>query len=143
MLAADGVVQIELGGLTPLTEYDRIVVNQFGTANMGGALEVSLIDGFVPQDVAAIAASYEAALFADLDRLLERLPHDRCAVQWDVAVEFGLLEGAMGPGSAGRGASSRARSHRAEARLASRRRFPTRDRPRPRRKWPSTRRGTA
>jgi hypothetical protein len=24
---------------------------------------------------------------------LERLPHDRCAVQWDVAVEFGLLEG--------------------------------------------------
>jgi hypothetical protein len=55
---------------------------------------------FVPQDVAAIGASYEAALFADLDRLLERLPHDRCAVQWDVAVEFGLLEGAMGPGSA-------------------------------------------
>jgi hypothetical protein len=55
---------------------------------------------FVPEDLAAIAASYEAALFADLDRLLERLPHDRCAVQWDVAVEFGLLEGAMGPGSA-------------------------------------------
>ncbi|MBV9921050.1 MAG: hypothetical protein JOY78_09415 [Pseudonocardia sp.] len=55
---------------------------------------------FAAQDMAAIAASYEAALFADLARLLERLPHDRCAVQWDVAVEFGLLEGAMGPRSA-------------------------------------------
>lgn len=55
---------------------------------------------FVPEDMAAIAASYEAALFADVDRALATLPHDRCAVQWDVAVEFGLLEGAMGPGSA-------------------------------------------
>ncbi len=54
----------------------------------------------VPDDLPAVAASYERALFADLDTLLERLPHDRCAVQWDVAVEFGLLEGAMGPGSA-------------------------------------------
>ena len=54
----------------------------------------------VPDDLPAVAASYERALFADLDTLLDRLPHDRCAVQWDVAVEFGLLEGAMGPGSA-------------------------------------------
>jgi hypothetical protein len=55
---------------------------------------------FVPDDQQAVAASYEKALFADLDALMDRLPHDRCAVQWDVAVEFGLLEGAMGPGSA-------------------------------------------
>jgi hypothetical protein len=54
----------------------------------------------VPDDMAAVAASYERALFADLDTLLDRLPHGRCAVQWDVAVEFGLLEGSMGPGSA-------------------------------------------
>jgi hypothetical protein len=54
----------------------------------------------VPDDLPAVAASYERALFADLDALLDRLPHNRCAVQWDVAVEFGLLEGAMGPGSA-------------------------------------------
>lgn len=52
------------------------------------------------EDLPAVAASYETALFADLDDVLARLPHDRCAVQWDVAVEFGLLEGAMGPGSA-------------------------------------------
>ncbi len=54
----------------------------------------------VPEDLPAVAASYETALFADLDKALATLPHDRCAVQWDVAVEFGLLEGAMGPGSA-------------------------------------------
>lgn len=60
----------------------------------------SMAGTIVPDDLPAVAASYERALFADLDTLLDRLPHDRCAVQWDVAVEFGLLEGAMGPGSA-------------------------------------------
>jgi hypothetical protein len=60
----------------------------------------SMAGTIVPEDQQAVAASYERALFADLDTLLHRLPHDRCAVQWDVAVEFGLLEGAMGPGSA-------------------------------------------
>jgi hypothetical protein len=60
----------------------------------------SMAGTIVPDDLPAVAASYEAALFADLERVLARLPHDRCAVQWDVAVEFGLLEGAMGPGSA-------------------------------------------
>jgi hypothetical protein len=60
----------------------------------------SVAGTFAPEDLPAIAASYERALFADLDTVLARLPHDRCAVQWDVAVEFGLLEGAFGPGSA-------------------------------------------
>jgi len=50
-----------------------------------------------PDDLPKVAPSYEQALFADLDTALERLPHDRIAVQWDVAVEFGALEGAMGP----------------------------------------------
>jgi hypothetical protein len=53
----------------------------------------------VPEDLPDVAASYEAALFADLDQALATLPHDRCAVQWDVAVEFGLLEGGFAPGS--------------------------------------------
>lgn len=60
----------------------------------------SMAGTIVPEDMPAVAASYEAALFADLDQALATLPHDRCAVQWDVAVEFGLLEGAMGPGPA-------------------------------------------
>ena len=51
---------------------------------------------FVPEDMPAVAASYEAALFADVDKAMANMPHDRVAVQWDVAVEFVLLEGGMG-----------------------------------------------
>jgi hypothetical protein len=57
----------------------------------------SVAGTFVPEALPTIAPSYEQALFADLDTVLERLPHERVAVQWDVAVEFGALEGAMGP----------------------------------------------
>jgi hypothetical protein len=46
----------------------------------------------VDEDRDAVEASYESALFADLERLLETIPHEQLAVQWDVAVEFGLLE---------------------------------------------------
>jgi hypothetical protein len=51
---------------------------------------------FAPEDLPAIGASYEQALFADLAKALANMPHDRVAVQWDIAMEFGLLEGAMG-----------------------------------------------
>ena len=47
----------------------------------------------VAEDQDRLEASYTRALFADLDRLLAELPHDEIAVQWDVAVEFGLLTG--------------------------------------------------
>ncbi len=57
----------------------------------------SVAGTFVPEALPRVAPSYEQALFADLDTALERLPHERVAVQWDVAVEFGALEGAMGP----------------------------------------------
>jgi hypothetical protein len=57
----------------------------------------SMAGTIAPEDQPKVAPSYEQALFADLDTALERLPHDRIAVQWDVAVEFGALEGAMGP----------------------------------------------
>jgi len=57
----------------------------------------SIAGTIVPEDMAAVAPSYERALFADLDTVLARVAHDRIAVQWDVAVEFGALEGAMGP----------------------------------------------
>lgn len=51
---------------------------------------------FVPQEVPPLTEAYGAALFADLDRALATIPHDRSAVQWDVAREFALLEGAFG-----------------------------------------------
>jgi methionine synthase II (cobalamin-independent) len=53
----------------------------------------------VPEDLPRLAPSYEAALFADLDSALTTVPHDRLAIQWDVAVEVGMLEDAFGPGT--------------------------------------------
>jgi len=52
----------------------------------------------VPDQQTAVFASYERAMFADLDRVLATLPPGDVAVQWDVAVEFGVLESAFGPG---------------------------------------------
>ena len=54
----------------------------------------------VPEDQPALLGSYEQAMFADLQRLLGAIPHDEVAVQWDVAIEFGVLEEAFGPGGA-------------------------------------------
>lgn len=45
---APGGMNIELGGLTAGTEYDRLGVT--GTAALSGTLNVTLIDGFVPAD---------------------------------------------------------------------------------------------
>jgi hypothetical protein len=56
----------------------------------------SMAGTIAAEDLPAVAPAYEQALFADLDTLLDRLPHDRIAVQWDIAVEMGALEGAMG-----------------------------------------------
>jgi hypothetical protein len=47
---------------------------------------------FHPDDKARLQPSYERALLADLDRLLAAVPHEDLAVQWDVAVEIGMLE---------------------------------------------------
>ena len=54
----------------------------------------------VPDQQMALIGSYEQAMFADLDRLLAAIPHDEVAVQWDVAVEFGILEESFVPGGA-------------------------------------------
>lgn len=49
-----------------------------------------------PDQQDKLMGSYERALFSDLRQLLALTPHDRVAVQWDVAVEFGILEGGRG-----------------------------------------------
>jgi hypothetical protein len=59
------------------------------------------ISGYiVPEQQQVLLGSYERAMFADLNRLLAAVPHDEVAVQWDVAVEFGILEEAFAPGGA-------------------------------------------
>ncbi len=54
----------------------------------------------VPEQQQALLGSYEQAMFADLDRLLAAIPPGEVAVQWDVAVEFGILEESFAPGGA-------------------------------------------
>jgi hypothetical protein len=59
------------------------------------------ISGYiVPEQQQVLLDSYERAMFADLGRLLAAVPADDLAVQWDVAVEFGILEEAFAPGGA-------------------------------------------
>jgi hypothetical protein len=81
--------------------FDRL--QEEGTIPAGVRLQVqyptplaSVAGTIAPEDLPAVAPAYEQALFADLDTLLDRLPHERIAVQWDIAVEMGALEGAMG-----------------------------------------------
>ncbi len=56
----------------------------------------SISSWVVDEQQDALEASYERALFADLQRLLGELPHERVAVQWDVAIEFGILDSGFG-----------------------------------------------
>jgi len=59
------------------------------------------ISGYiVPEQQQALLGSYERTMFADLRRLLAAIPSAEVAVQWDVAVEFGILEEAFAPGGA-------------------------------------------
>ncbi|BDZ47227.1 hypothetical protein [Naasia aerilata] len=53
----------------------------------------AVVGAFIaPQDRAAVEPVYERALFAQLDRILDGIPHGDLAVQWDTAVEFALIE---------------------------------------------------
>lgn len=46
-----------------------------------------------PEDRAIVEPAYEQAMLDELARITDGIPHDRLAVQWDVAAEFGQLEG--------------------------------------------------
>ena len=50
-----------------------------------------------PEQQEELLWSYEQAVFADLEHFLAAVPHADVAVQWDVAVEFGILEENSGP----------------------------------------------
>ena len=45
------------------------------------------------EDQAVIEPAYEKALLIELDEIIAAIPAQELAIQWDVAVEFGLMEG--------------------------------------------------
>jgi hypothetical protein len=47
---------------------------------------------FVPEARAAVEPVYARALHAEIDRIVEAVPHDALLIQWDTAVEMGWLE---------------------------------------------------
>lgn len=49
----------------------------------------------VKEDQATVEPAYQAAMLAELDKITTTIPHDELAIQWDVAIEFALLEGVM------------------------------------------------
>lgn len=51
------------------------------------------------ENLALVEPAYEAAMFAELERITAAIPHTELAIQWDVAVEFALLEGEAFVGS--------------------------------------------
>lgn len=56
---------------------------------------VGVVGSFFSADSrTAMEPVYERALLAELARILDGIPHERLAIQWDVALEFGLLEAA-------------------------------------------------
>ena len=49
---------------------------------------------FQGEDRARIEPKYRDALYAELAEILEAIPHEDLAIQWDVAVEFAIIEAA-------------------------------------------------
>jgi hypothetical protein len=54
---------------------------------------------FTGDDRIAIEPVYADALLGELEQILEHVPHEDLAIQWDVASEMGILEGAAGYGA--------------------------------------------
>jgi len=46
----------------------------------------------IPSDQAVVEPAYKAAMLRELEQICAAIPHDELAIQWDVAVEFGILE---------------------------------------------------
>jgi SAM-dependent methyltransferase len=76
------------------------VLKRDGVIPRGARFQVSLptplapISAFVAlDDQAVVEPAYEAAMAQELAQILEGIPHDQLALQWDTNVEFGMLEG--------------------------------------------------
>jgi SAM-dependent methyltransferase len=54
------------------------------------------ISAFIaPEDQARVEPVYEARLLEELDQILDAIPHDQLAIQWDTNFEFAMLDGVL------------------------------------------------
>ncbi len=49
----------------------------------------------VPEDQPTVEAAYEARMLTEINEILDAIPAQELAIQWDTAVEFGILEGLL------------------------------------------------
>jgi len=84
--------------LASFATFDRL--QRAGLVPAGLRFQVSLPTPLAPVTVfvelgdrAIVEPAYEARLLAELGRIVDGIPHDRLAIQWDVAAELGHLEG--------------------------------------------------
>lgn len=55
---------------------------------------LATVNAFVnARDQEVVEPAYERRLLQELQEITEAIPHDRLAIQWDVAVEFAIIEG--------------------------------------------------
>jgi hypothetical protein len=103
-VSADSLVFPDLGyAEAALESYETFrALREAGVIAAGTRFQVSLptpagVTGpfIVAEDRAAFEPAYERALFGELQRILDGVPHSDLAIQWDTAVEFALLEGRM------------------------------------------------
>lgn len=91
----DGVLEMEVGGLTPGTQHDQLIVT--GSASLGGRLELRLINNFVPAvnsqiviiDADDVSGQFHSILAPELTPALGRaVDIDVGSVPGEVRVRF-------------------------------------------------------
>ena len=50
---------------------------------------------FIPRDQEAVEQAYERKMLEELDGIVQAIPTNELAIQWDTAVEFAILEGLL------------------------------------------------
>lgn len=70
LLNASGVVEIDLGGMQPYTEYDQVFVT--GSVTLGGTLLIGDENGFVPEIGATFRVLEGATVTGQFDTILSR-----------------------------------------------------------------------
>ena len=81
-----GTLAVELGGLTPVTQFDRLAVT--GTATLDGAVDVALVNGFDPSDGNIFRILTHASVSGDFSALTGASGFDRAVTSTFTELTF-------------------------------------------------------